>query len=265
METLKNNPHNLRGQRFGRLTVSQIKVRGVRHGGQKSLTRWWCICDCGGGRLATTSMLRSGGVTQCRVCAKPNRIGGRPKKVMAVGDVYGRLTVLELIPWEHKEGEKRTRPTARVRCECGIEKVVARNTLTSGDTKSCGCLRREWGVQSMRQNRRNRDEHVERPSYQALHDRLRRYRGRASEHRCVECGGQAQDWAYDHSDPEAVVTKVGKKRIAYSTDLSRYQPMCRRCHIQFDAAQSRNTRRAAVERQRAAQEGSGEPGLPSGA
>lgn len=241
MATYKND---LRGQRFGRLTVSQIKVRGVRHGGQKSLTRWWCVCDCGGGRLATTSMLRSGGVTQCRVCAKPNRIGGRPKKVMAVGDVYGRLTVLELIPWEQRKGK----PKAKVRCECGIEKVVARINLTSGATKSCGCLRREWGVQSMRQNRRNRDEPVEHPSYQALHDRLRRYRGRASEHTCVGCGGQAQDWAYDHSDPGQLVTKVGKKQIAYSTDLSRYQPMCRSCHHRLDTTQARNTRRAARRR-----------------
>lgn len=70
---------DLRGQRFGRLTVSQFKVTGIRHGGQKTGTRWFCICDCGGGRLATTSMLRSGGVRQCRECgASFRRGGGRP-------------------------------------------------------------------------------------------------------------------------------------------------------------------------------------------
>lgn len=31
----------------------------------------------------------------------------------------------------------------RVRCDCGVEFSVARPNLISGQTKSCGCLRRE--------------------------------------------------------------------------------------------------------------------------
>lgn len=31
----------------------------------------------------------------------------------------------------------------RVRCDCGVEFNVARTNLVAGNTRSCGCLRRE--------------------------------------------------------------------------------------------------------------------------
>jgi hypothetical protein len=48
---------------------------------------------------------------------------------MRVGDVFGWLTVLELV-----KGGK-----ARVRCECGAEKTVRRSNLKQSATTSCGC------------------------------------------------------------------------------------------------------------------------------
>lgn len=38
-------------------------------------------------------------------------------------------------------------------------------------------------------------------SYRTAHDRVTRQRGKASEHRCVDCGRQARHWSYDGTDP----------------------------------------------------------------
>lgn len=54
------------------------------------------------------------------------------------GDVFGRLTVIGFAP--------RPRPrvvTYQCRCECGNTLAVRHGSLRTGNTKSCGCLRRE--------------------------------------------------------------------------------------------------------------------------
>lgn len=192
---------DLRGQRFGRLTVSQIKVRGVRHGGQKVSTRWYCICDCGGGRLATTSMLRSGGVTQCRDCAKPNQRGGRrPKHGYANHPLY--------FLWR----------TMIRRCHAPNHPDY-RNYGGKGVT-----VCEQW-----------------RESFEAF---LADVGERPPDP--PEWEGKRAYWTLDRIDPFGDYEPSNVRWASWST-------------------QNRNTRRAAAERQRAAQEGSGEPGLPSGA
>lgn len=69
--------------------------------------------------------------------------------------------------------------------------------------------------------------------YQAVHRRLRVYRGPASAHPCAACQSRARDWAYMHSDPgEKISAKVG---LPFSTDLSHYRPLCSSCHNTLDA------------------------------
>lgn len=72
-----------------------------------------------------------------------------------------------------------------------------------------------------------RDESV---SYEALHTRIKRARGRAAQYNCVECDGPADDWAYTYGCPRETQSPRGP----YTTDISRYQPMCRSCHRSFD-------------------------------
>lgn len=57
---------------------------------------------------------------------------------MKVGDRFGRLTVVELIPGSHITA------TVKVRCDCGQEKIIDRHNTKR--TKSCGCLFRELAV-----------------------------------------------------------------------------------------------------------------------
>ena len=77
------------------------------------------------------------------------------------------------------------------------------------------------------------------PTYWAVHLRLGRQRGPAVEFRCTDCGAQADQWSYDHADPDALVgpTKPDDTRTAeYSADLEHYQPRCHSCHVSFDRA-----------------------------
>src|SRR5215472_1004899 len=58
---------------------------------------------------------------------------------------YGRLTVLRL-------SRRRGRVAWECQCDCGQSIVVARSELQTGDTQSCGCLRRENTQQQFRRH-----------------------------------------------------------------------------------------------------------------
>lgn len=72
--------------------------------------------------------------------------------------------------------------------------------------------------------------------YISLHTKLRRTRGSASQHDCVDCGGTAQEWSLPHN--------------ANQLDLDVYLPRCKKCHRKYDcntesakASYSKNTQK----------------------
>lgn len=68
-------------------------------------------------------------------------------------------------------------------------------------------------------------------SYTAVHLRLRKQRGRASERQCVDCGQQARHWSYGY---RGSIERVDPQMGMYSPDLDSYDPRCVRCHSSFD-------------------------------
>lgn len=65
----------------------------------------------------------------------------------------------------------------------------------------------------------------------AAHIRIRKLWGKATEHVCVGCGGEAHQWAYDGTDPtELPDPQFGR----YSLHPEFYMPMCRSCHARYD-------------------------------
>jgi hypothetical protein len=60
------------------------------------------------------------------------------KHTAEIGDVFERLTVVELLESKSSNGGR----MARCRCECGNVKDVAIQKLRVGTTRSCGCLSR---------------------------------------------------------------------------------------------------------------------------
>lgn len=75
---------------------------------------------------------------------------------------------------------------------------------------------------------------AERIGYSGAHMRVRAARGSASAHPCVDCRGQAQQWSYDHADPDEKQSDVGP----YSTDPRHYEARCASCHKLFDLARA---------------------------
>lgn len=63
----------------------------------------------------------------------------KPSTHLPVGEKLGRLTVLS---FSHNVGTTKHRMTL-FRCECGSEVVRDEDAVKRGNTKSCGCLRRE--------------------------------------------------------------------------------------------------------------------------
>ena len=71
--------------------------------------------------------------------------------------------------------------------------------------------------------------------YKTIHRRLSD--DPAANHACAHCDRSAEQWAYDHEDPDERARKGGDG--AYSTKGHRhYIPLCCSCHRRFDAAHS---------------------------
>ncbi len=68
-------------------------------------------------------------------------------------------------------------------------------------------------------------------SYVSMHRRIRKANGPASKQVCDHCGSQAGHWAYDHSDQNYKMDPLSRP---YSTDITRYIPLCHSCHKKFD-------------------------------
>lgn len=142
------------------------------------------------------------------------------------GQRFGRLTVVE------RAGSAGGQAVWRCLCDCGAIKAVTGGNLRNGGTLTCGCGRAERAAA-----RRGRAL-VRRPSYIGAHTRVYSARGRAADYLC-RCGARAEEWAYDHSDPEAITApwrdQAGALRdVTYSGKPEHYIPMCKSCHLRFD-------------------------------
>lgn len=68
---------------------------------------------------------------------------GKPRSI-APGERYGRLTAIrEVEPVQYPSSKQKHRRFLWL-CDCGNEKVVKLTAVRSGNTRSCGCLHREW-------------------------------------------------------------------------------------------------------------------------
>ena len=66
-------------------------------------------------------------------------------KIDLTGQKFGRLTVLEFVPSDGKSSKW------KCKCECGNETVTSLAYLKSGDTKSCGCLLKDFAKKNIRE------------------------------------------------------------------------------------------------------------------
>lgn len=116
---------DLTGQVFGKLTVIEDTGKKDKHG----ITLWLCQCSCGNTVEASTQALTSGSKRSC----------GCLQRRDLTGKVFGKLTVLEDTGNRNQYGGV----LWLCQCSCGNTVEVSTHDLTSGDTRSCGCLRRK--------------------------------------------------------------------------------------------------------------------------
>lgn len=68
-----------------------------------------------------------------------------------VGKKFGRWTVIQFAGYQqYKCGQKHKYWLCK--CECGTERTVNENTLKNGNSKSCGCLRKDDSIRFRKQN-----------------------------------------------------------------------------------------------------------------
>lgn len=78
-------------------------------------------------------------------------------------------------------------------------------------------------------------------TYKAVHQRVRAKYGSARDLTCIDCGGPAKHWSYDHTDPNS---RFQEGKGDYSTDIEKYDPRCVKCHKRFDMDRVMQSRRA---------------------
>lgn len=123
---------DLTGKRFGRLIVTGYAFTRTESWGGK-VAIWNCICDCGNKTTVKSELLRNGKVKSCGCLKHKHSYNFQD----LTGQRFGRLTVVEL----HGSGENNT--VWKCKCDCGNGCFVTTHNLRNGNTKSCGCFRKE--------------------------------------------------------------------------------------------------------------------------
>lgn len=116
---------DIAGQRFGQLVAAQPTERRIG-----ASVVWECRCDCGDITYVRSSDLINGHTKSCG-CFKSKDISGKR---------FGQLTAIR------PTAERRKRSVVwECICDCGKTTFVPENSLTIGNTNSCGCLSRRAG------------------------------------------------------------------------------------------------------------------------
>ena len=128
-------------------------------------------------------------------------------------DRYGRLTVIE-----HAGKNNKNKHLWRCLCDCGNEKIVSSNNLSSGKSKSCGCLKKEFLARSGNQYGlyEDREEAILKVQYSHLKRRHKNFDGtilpfehfvKKSKSPCKYCGLEYSRELEDRLNE----TKTGKR------------------------------------------------------
>ena len=129
---LSSRAKNLTGKRQGKLIF--IKPAEKQDNGR---IYWWVQCDCG-----NIEKIRADNKNKVSCCKCSNIAISQKNKWKSFNDLsgqkFGRLTIL--YPTENQMGRGMY---WHCKCDCGKEIDVISQSLTSRNTQSCGCLKKE--------------------------------------------------------------------------------------------------------------------------
>lgn len=122
--------NDLTGKKFHKLRVLKRAKNNERN-----QAMWVCECSCGKKKTVLGYYLSHGLVKSCGCLSLFN-----PKKYKDLkGQKFGRLSVISLSKQRTASGSLKW----NCKCDCGSSIRVMANSLLSGNTKSCGCLKKE--------------------------------------------------------------------------------------------------------------------------
>lgn len=148
---------DMTGQRFGKLTVLERAPNHISPSGD-SVVMWKCICDCQSGKENPEYVIRRGVELRrghswscgCDLSEKLSKISTKD----LISKRFGRLTVLEYAGTK-MYGES---SHALWKCICDCQKdlpeediqytYTTTNSLTTGNTTSCGCYWKERAAEA---------------------------------------------------------------------------------------------------------------------
>ena len=123
------------GKVYNRLTVIE---RDYSKTNASKTVYWKCQCECGNFVSFPGTKLRNGVAKSCG-CLRNEKLSQLAKQnhkvIDETGKQYGKLTVIELVTIDKKQGA-----FWKCKCECGTIVIVRGTQLRSGKTSSCGCL-----------------------------------------------------------------------------------------------------------------------------
>ena len=127
------NFNDLTGKQLGKSMVLNRAESKIDKSGKRR-TVWNCKCECGNEFETLADSIKRNFNLVCPECTNKNR--SKNNRITIIGNKYGRLTVLDIIPNAY--------PTkVRCKCDCGNEHICAQADVVSGHTQSCGCLQSE--------------------------------------------------------------------------------------------------------------------------
>lgn len=144
---------DISGEKYGRWTaIKEVEQRGnVRY--------YLCECKCGTKKEVSMTSLRAGGTFSCGCAIKTRPSDLTDKK-------FDRLTAIS--PTNERRNKK---VVWRCKCKCGNYVNVLSTYLTNGDTRSCGCLKKEQDNKNLRDSYDNK--YVENVNTSLLKSKLR--------------------------------------------------------------------------------------------
>lgn len=140
---------DLTGMKFGRLTVlkqtEDIKI------GNRFYAAWLVQCDCGSKSfpIAGQYLTSKKGVKSCGCLRKGILDGKVSVRKNLIGKRFGRLVVLEQVE-DYILPSNRRIARWKCQCDCGNTHIATSWDLTSGDTTSCGCYRKECELSNLK-------------------------------------------------------------------------------------------------------------------
>jgi len=123
---MANTIRDLTGQRFGKLLV--LEITGERKNRQ---VVWRCLCDCGNISCVVSGNLVGGFTKSCGCNNVRDFTDVRFGRLVAICPTDKRVCNRSIV-WE-------------CLCDCGNICYVDTCSLSSGNTKSCGCIKKELG------------------------------------------------------------------------------------------------------------------------